>query len=98
MSSQIALGAEGPVGNEHAGHGHSHQDVSDVDVPTTCTPTSDGHGQEHEAVASHRQHRHRKEVVQPRRGGRHGTRTFFDSAVEFDTTPLAVSRAIVKGQ
>ena len=33
--------AEGPVGDEHAGHGHSHEDVRDVDVPTSGPATCD---------------------------------------------------------
>ena len=98
MSSQIALGPKA----------QSATNMPAMDTPmkmwamSTSQPgvlrIANGHGQQHEAVGGHGQHRHGEEVVQPRRGGRHGTRASFDPAVELDGTPFAVFRAIVNGQ
>ncbi len=46
--------AEGPAGNEHAGHGHPHEDVGDVDVPTCIPASCDGHQR---ALRAHRRPR-----------------------------------------
>ena len=50
MSSQMALGPEGPFRHEHAGHRHAHEDVGDVDVPPRMVTSGHGEDQQDQAV------------------------------------------------